>query len=85
MAGTQHSTEYRELLQRLIEARKAAGLSQAELAKTLCKPPSFVAKVELSERRLDVIEFCIWCRAVDADPAALISEEIVKFPSNIPR
>lgn len=41
----------------LVEARKAKGLTQAELADSLAKPQSFVAKYENGERRIDVIEF----------------------------
>ncbi|MFC5508127.1 helix-turn-helix domain-containing protein [Bosea massiliensis] len=41
----------------LVEARKAKGLTQAELADLLGKPQSFVAKYENGERRIDVIEF----------------------------
>ena len=41
----------------LVEARKAKGLTQAELADALGKPQSFVAKFENGERRIDVVEF----------------------------
>lgn len=41
----------------LVEARKAKGLTQAELAEALSKPQSFVAKYENGERRIDVVEF----------------------------
>lgn len=41
----------------LVEARKANGLTQAELAEALGKPQSFVAKYENGERRIDVVEF----------------------------
>jgi transcriptional regulator with XRE-family HTH domain len=34
----------------------AAGRTQAEVAKTLGRPQSFVAKCESGERRVDVIE-----------------------------
>lgn len=41
----------------LVDARKAKGLTQAELAAALNKPQSFVAKYENGERRIDVVEF----------------------------
>lgn len=51
-------TPRQKLLQSLlVEARKAAGLTQAELAEALGKPQSFVAKYENGERRIDIIEF----------------------------
>lgn len=59
MAGTVHTDVYKKLLSALVEARCAAGLSQAQLAKKLGKPASFVGKYELGERRLDVIELLV--------------------------
>jgi transcriptional regulator with XRE-family HTH domain len=50
----------------LIALRNEAGLSQAELAKRLGKPPSFVGKYELGERRLDVIETMVVVGAMKA-------------------
>lgn len=41
----------------LVEARKANGMTQADVALALQRPQSFVAKYETGERRIDVIEF----------------------------
>ena len=51
-----HSARYRRFLTRLREARLNAGLTQAEVAKALRRPQSFVSKCESGERRVDVIE-----------------------------
>ncbi len=59
LAGTAQTQAYKDMLVALVKLRKDAGLSQAELAKCLGKPPSFVGKYELGERRLDVIETMI--------------------------
>ena len=48
--------EYRLIVARLIEARQNAGLSQAAAATAIGKPPSYIAKVELCERRMDILE-----------------------------
>lgn len=48
------------------------GLTQAELARKLGKSQSFIAKVELGERRLDVHEFVAYARALDLDPLELL-------------
>lgn len=52
-----HSAAYRRFRQRLKEARVlSAGLTQREVARKLGKPPSYVAKIETGERRVDFIE-----------------------------
>ena len=48
--------EYKEFLNKLIQARKEAGLTQVETAKILGKPQSFIVKCEKGERRVDVLE-----------------------------
>ena len=62
-----HTREYGRFRALLIDARKKAGLSQAELAKRLAKPQSFVSKFERGERRLDVIEFRAVAQALGLD------------------
>ena len=64
--------EYESLLESLISARKAVGLTQQELALRLTKPQSFVSKYERRERRLDVVEFVTICRSIDLDPCRII-------------
>ncbi|MGO4712183.1 helix-turn-helix domain-containing protein [Bradyrhizobium sp. 2TAF24] len=45
------------LLSLLVQARKAKGMTQADVAAALDRPQSFVAKYENNERRIDVVEF----------------------------
>jgi transcriptional regulator with XRE-family HTH domain len=49
-------------------------LTQQQLAGELTKPQSFVAKVELGERRLDVIEFLTVCEALGINPCDLLAQ-----------
>ena len=53
-------------------ARKTAGLTQADVAKQLNKPQSYVAKIEGKDRKLDVMEFIELCEVVREDPSELI-------------
>jgi len=46
-------------------ARQASGVTQQELAKRLGKPQSYVSKAEMGERRLDVVEYLHFMRAVE--------------------
>jgi len=58
----------------LIEKRKKAGLTQAELAKRLRRYQSFVATVESGQRRIDVIEFLDLSEAIGFDPIEVIKK-----------
>ncbi len=57
-----HSTDYRRFLKRLREARRDAGLTQADVASALRKPLSFTSKCELGERRVDFVELVAFAR-----------------------
>ena len=67
MQKSSHSAEYHLLRAELQRIRKLAGLSQRDLADNLGVPPSWVAKVELGERRIDLVEFCWFASACGAD------------------
>jgi transcriptional regulator with XRE-family HTH domain len=55
------------------EKRRAAGLTQANVAKELKRPQSYMAKVEAGKTRLEVIDFIKICLKIDADPTLLIA------------
>ena len=60
-----HDPRYQDLIQKLIELRESKNVTQVELAQRLGKPQSYVSKVEILERRLDVIELCDWLNAIN--------------------
>ena len=64
--------EYDVFRQCMTTARQQAALTQANLAKAIGKPQSFVAKYENGERRLDVIEFLIITRVIGVDPCEIL-------------
>ena len=68
--ATLHSMDYQRLLAEVVALRHRAGLTQRELAKRLGKPPSYVAKSEVGERRLDVLELLAICQACGEDLAS---------------
>ena len=72
MPSSIHTREYDRFRALLIDVRKKAGLSQAEVAKRLAKPQSFVSKFERGERRLDVIEFKSVAQALGFDALRLL-------------
>lgn len=57
----------------LVKARKAAGMTQRDVAAQLGKPASFVAKVESIERNLSVLEFMAWTRVLGVEPGKMLA------------
>ena len=64
MEKTLFSKGYSLLLRRLRTAREEAGLTQIDLAERLRETQSFVSKCERGERRLDLLEVRIFCKAI---------------------
>lgn len=83
LAGSAHSEAYQRLRSSLVALRQGAGLSQAGLAKRLGKPPSFVGKYELGERRLDAVELAVILRAVGTDLPAFWAEASIELPDRL--
>ena len=83
MAGTLHTEAYRDVVRFLIELRARERLSQADLAKQLGKPPSFVGKYETCERRLDVIEFLLVLRALNSSFGEFEEATAIKLPEGL--
>lgn len=61
------SPQHARVADMLRERRKVAGLTQAAVAQKMDRPQSFVADVEAGQRRLDVIEFLNFARAIGFD------------------
>lgn len=72
MQKSTHTPEYRAILNELRAARAQAGLSQRELAARLKVIHTWVAKIETGERRVDVVEFCRFLDACDANPLTVL-------------
>ena len=72
-----------QLRQILIEARKAQGLKQTELAKLLGRSQAFVSNYERGQRRIDVAEFIEIARMVGLNPVTVIRELTADATANI--
>lgn len=67
-----HHPRYQALQAHLKDLRKAAGLTQAELAERMSLGQSYLSKIERGERYIDVLLYVDWCRACGAEPDAAI-------------
>lgn len=59
---TIYTKEHQRLVAKLREARIASGLTQAQVAKALKRPQSFVSHLESGQRRIDAIELQVFAR-----------------------
>ena len=64
----------------MVEKRKKAGMTQAEVAKKLRRYQSFVATVEGGQRKIDVVELLAFAEAIGFDPREAIKRSLRSNP-----
>ena len=69
MEKTLYSDNYTRLRLWLRDQRHKKNITMKELATRLDVIHSWVGKVELGERRLDIVEYIHYCNALDIDPS----------------
>lgn len=82
MAKTIRSEGQEALCEALIEARKAAGLTQSDLAERLLCHQSLVARIESGERRIDVVELIVLVRAIGTTALSILEVVEIATPAN---
>ena len=70
----QHQKRYAKVPGFLRQLREKSGLTQRQIGVILKRPQSWVYNCETGNRRVDITEFCDWCRACDADSATVIRQ-----------
>ena len=68
MRKTIYSNQAKVIQDTIRQVRERAGLTQRELGRKLGREHTFVAKCELGERRVDIVEFYWICEACGANP-----------------
>jgi len=74
MPKTLRSPRHARLIDLLVEQRKRAGLSQADLAGKLERYQSVVSSMESGGRRVDVVELLDIAEVIGLDVHALLNE-----------
>lgn len=72
MDKTVYSERGRRLARLLCELRQEAGLTQGELAERLEIPRQTLSRMELGERRVDLIELDTICTALDVSTVSVV-------------
>jgi hypothetical protein len=76
---TIHSQQGERVREALVRLRQNARLTQRQLARKLRREHSLISRLELGERRVDVVEFFWICQACGADPARTASGLMRQF------
>lgn len=64
----------RILAQKLRDWRKGKSLTMRALSGKIGTPHSFIGKLEMQDRRLDVSEFVLYCEGLEIDPRKAFDE-----------
>jgi len=72
MTDSIYKKEYRNVIERLKEARLSVGMRQEDVAAKLEKPQSYVSKIERGERRVDIAEIKIFAKIYKKDTSFFI-------------
>jgi transcriptional regulator with XRE-family HTH domain len=65
--------------------RKDAGLTQRQLADALGREQNLVARIETSQRRIDLVEWVSICRACGTDPEVEITRLVRAIVGLVPQ
>jgi hypothetical protein len=76
---TIHSQQSERVREALVKLRQNARLTQRQLARKLRREHSLISRLELGERRVDLVEFFWICQACGANPARTASSLMRKF------
>lgn len=67
-----HSDKQQQLRLILKNQRETLGLTQRQLAERMGVIYSLIGKIETGDRRLDVLEFIDYCKALELEPCDVI-------------
>ncbi len=80
---TIHAKEYHIVIAMLRELREQKQLTQKGLADKIGSDQTFISKIEIGERRVDIIELKYICEALDIELVEFIKQVELKIKSKI--
>ncbi len=69
----------------MVAMRKRAAMTQRDLAEAVGREQNYIARIETGQRRVDLVEFVILCRACQVEPAAEMLSLVRKIEQLVPR
>ena len=64
--------------------RRDAGMTQRQLAKAVGREQSYIGRLETGQRRVDLVEWVVICRACGADPEREVMRLVRKISGVVP-
>lgn len=78
------SPEYRTAVEVVVEAREAQSLTQREVERRLGKTHhGWLAKIEVGERQMNIIDLIAIARAIGIDEHRLFSDIVSRLPKQL--
>lgn len=78
------SPDYKAAIQVIVDARRTAGLTQREVEERLGKAHhGWLAKIEVGERQMNVIDMIAIARAIGVDERRLFDQILTRLPAQI--
>lgn len=74
MRKSTHTREYAAFLELLVDVRRRAGFTQAQLGEKLPFAQPGISKIERGERRIDIIELRMFCENIGIKLGDFIAE-----------
>lgn len=81
--ATGFSAAYPTFIEVLAAARKAAGMTQTEVAEKIGRRQTHISIIETGVRQLDPVEFCAIAKAMGYDPVALFERVYRALPDEL--
>lgn len=72
MPASIYHPKYQALRVAMVAVRKAAGLTQIQIAERLHVGQSFISKMERGDSYVDVLTFVDWCSACGVKPGEVL-------------
>ncbi len=79
---TINAKEYHKVISLLRECRESKNITQKNLADKIGSDQTFISKIEIGERRLDIIELRVFCEALGITLTDFVSQLEFKIKNN---
>ena len=76
MAKSIHSTSYKQIISLLRSKRENANITQKQLADSLGVNQAVISKIEICERRVDIVELKSICDKINVDFIEFCTESL---------